>query len=83
MGAPDKENDPVTEQARVIAEAALKLTPTERAELVERILASITPGNLAAEQAQSAEAAERVAAYRRGEIDACDLDEALARYKER
>jgi len=58
-------------QAREVLAEALKLPPTERAELVEQILSSFEfPDREKVEQLWSREAEDRVSAYERGEIGA-------------
>jgi putative addiction module component (TIGR02574 family) len=50
----------------------------ERLELVERVLASVAPSRPAIDAAWAAEAAERMAAYDRGEVETFDADDVLA-----
>lgn len=60
-----------------------KLTPEERFELVERILAnahSVDPANDAAWQS---EARDRLEGWRRGELASRPLDDALAKHAKR
>ena len=63
-----------------IEAAALQLTPTERAHLAERLLVSLEEDDeiLAA---WIEEAERRADAFDRGEMDAIDFDESIARLK--
>jgi putative addiction module component (TIGR02574 family) len=56
-----------------------KLTPTERAELVDDLLTDLAEPDVALEASWVAEAADRLAAYDRGEIKGITLNELLAR----
>ena len=62
---------------RLAGEAAL-LTATERAELIDEIMQSLDAPEPANDAAWAREAADRLEAFRRGEIDSVGLDEALA-----
>lgn len=56
-------------QARDILAEALKLSPIERAELVEQILASFPfPDRKAIDERWAAEAEDRIEAFERGQI---------------
>ena len=63
-----------------IEAAALQLAPTERAHLAERLLVSLDEDDeiLAS---WVAEAERRGEAYERGEMEAIDFDESIARLK--
>lgn len=65
-----------------IEAAALRLTPTERVRLAERLLASLDERDeiLAS---WVAEAERRGEAYERGEMEAIDFDESIANLKAR
>jgi putative addiction module component (TIGR02574 family) len=58
-----------------------RLTLKERVELVDELLSDLAEPDAALEAGWSAEAAERLAAYDRGEIKGVSLDELLARRK--
>lgn len=60
-----------------VMEAAERLAPDERIELVERILQSVDPVSSAVDSAWVAEAKERIAAYERGEVETFDADEVI------
>lgn len=60
-------------------EAARKLSPDERIELADLLYADTVAPDAEWEQAWAAEAQQRIAAYRRGEIGSVDADEMHAR----
>lgn len=63
---------------RILAEA-LNLPPVERAELVERILASFTfPERKKVDTAWAAEVEDRIDAFDRNEIDSLGASEVIA-----
>ena len=71
----------MTESTKNLSVEARKLTPAERLDLVDDILASLDepdPGN---DQLWAKEAEDRLAAYRRGEIEAISIEEVLAKYR--
>ena len=71
----------MTKQTRDLAEQAAKLTPSERIALVEEILASVPTDDAAWKAAWAKEAADRTAAYDRGEMVAADSEDVLAKLK--
>ena len=71
----------MTDAAKTLSAQARKLSPTERIELVDDILASLDEPDQAIERLWAKEAEERLAAYRRGEIKALALEEVLAKYR--
>jgi putative addiction module component (TIGR02574 family) len=67
-------------QAREILIEALKLSPIERAELVEQILTSFSfPDRKAIDDRWAAEAEDRIEAFERGEIHSKPADEVFGR----
>lgn len=58
--------------AKELASLAAKLPPSDRLQLVETILATLDKPDPAIEAAWAAEAEERLAAFRRGELAAVD-----------
>lgn len=64
-----------------IEEDARKLGPVERLALVDAILNSLDEPDQEIDQLWSQEAEGRLAAYRRGEIQATPLNEVLAKYR--
>ena len=71
----------MTSQAKELMALATALTPDERITLVEEILSSLDQPDEAMDRLWAKEAEDRLAAYRRGEIKAVDLDEVLAKYR--
>ncbi len=63
-----------------ILQEALALSPQDRAEVLERLLASFqTPPDPSFDQLWAKEAEDRLDAYDRGELSAVPADEVLAR----
>ncbi len=73
----------MNEHVKKLAEQASLLPPSDRAELVEGILQSLDAADPNLDRLWADEARDRLAAYRRGEIEALDFDEALARHANR
>ncbi len=68
----------MTSQSQKILNEALDLSPLERAELVEQILASFEfPARKDIDAAWAQEAEERIDAYERGEIGTTPSDEVI------
>jgi putative addiction module component (TIGR02574 family) len=71
----------MTEAAKNLSIQARKLTPAERLELVDDLLTSLDEADPDIEALWAKEAADRLAAYRRGEITAVSLQDVLAKYR--
>ena len=71
----------MTEAAKELSAKARKLSPAERLELVDDLLASLDEADAQIDRLWAKEAEERLAAYRRGEIKAVPLREVLAKYR--
>jgi len=71
----------MTETAKTLSERARRLSPEDRIELVDDILASLDEPDPNIDRLWAKEAEERLAACRRGEIKAVPLREVLARYR--
>lgn len=71
----------MTDAAKELSEKARKLSPAERVELVDDLLASLDEPDPQIDRLWAKEAEERLAAYRRGEIKAVKLQEVLAKYR--
>jgi len=71
----------MTKVAKNLSAEARKLSPTDRLELVDEILASLDEPDPAIDRQWAREAEERLVAYRRGEIKAVPLEEVLAKYR--
>ncbi len=65
----------MTLATKEIAFLAAKLPPSDRLQLVETILATLDKPDVEISTAWAAEAADRLAAYRRGELAAVDESE--------
>jgi len=76
-----QEINAMTEAAKDLSAKARKLSPAERLELVDDLLASLDEPDPQIDQLWAKEAEERLAAYRRGEIKAVPLQEVLAKYR--
>ena len=60
-----------------LLEKALNLAPTEKAELIDRLLSSLDRPDKEIDKLWSKEAEDRIEAYERGEIRALTLKEVL------
>ena len=63
-----------------LSASARDLSPAERLELVDQILASLDETDPAIDKLWALEAEDRLAAYRRGEIRAIPLADVLSKY---
>ncbi|MBE9138820.1 addiction module protein [Nodosilinea sp. LEGE 07088] len=67
----------------LLKEAALKLSPFERAQLIDALWQSLDPAEQAEiDAAWLEESQDRLAAYRQGEVEAVDGESALASLRE-
>jgi putative addiction module component (TIGR02574 family) len=64
-----------------ILKKALNLKPSEKAELVDKLLASLDKPDKEMDKLWAKEAEARIDAYERGEIKAVTLQEVLEKYK--
>ena len=71
----------MTDAAKNLSSQARKLSPAERLELVDDLLASLNEGDPKLDALWVKEAEDRLAAFRRGEIKAIPLQEVLANYR--
>ena len=71
----------MTDAAKQLSRQARTLSPNERLELVDDLLASLDEGDAKFDALWAREAEDRLAAYRRGEIKAIPLQEVLAKYR--
>jgi putative addiction module component (TIGR02574 family) len=69
--------------ARALSDAARNLSPDERLELVDQILESLDEPNSELDVLWAKEADDRLAAYRRGDLQAIPMTEVLAKYPRR
>lgn len=68
-------------KAKALGEQARELSPQDRITLVEDVLDSLDQADPAIDRLWAKEAGERLAAYRRGEISARDLNDVIAKYR--
>ncbi|MBA4326752.1 MAG: addiction module protein [Polaromonas sp.] len=71
----------MSQTAEALSAQALQLPPDERLALVEHLLDSLDVPDASLEALWTAEANDRLAAYRRGEIRAIPLSDVLAKYQ--
>jgi putative addiction module component (TIGR02574 family) len=71
----------MSERAKTLGQQARELTPPERLALVEDLLDSLDRADPRIDSLWVKEANERLAAYRRGELAAKDLNEIVAKYR--
>ena len=73
----------MNERIKKLTEQASLLPPIERAELVEGILESLDATDPNLDELWADEAKNRLAAYRRGGLEALDFDETLGKHASR
>jgi len=71
----------MSETAKKLIREARKLSPEERLQLVDDVLASLHDSDASIDKLWSKEAEDRLAAYRRGDLKAIPLQEVLAKYR--
>jgi putative addiction module component (TIGR02574 family) len=71
----------MNDETRTLSRKAKALTPSERVALVEDVLDSLDAVDPTVDQLWAAEAADRLAAYRRGDLAAKDLGDVVAKYR--
>jgi putative addiction module component (TIGR02574 family) len=71
----------MTDAAKKLSAAARALSAEDRLKLVEDLLESLDVPDEAIDRLWAQEAQDRLAAYRRGEIEASGLSEILAKYR--
>ena len=70
-------------KTKALSEQARKLTPEERLALVEDLLDSLHPTDAEIDRLWAEESRDRLAAYRRGEIEAISFEEVLNNLRRR
>jgi putative addiction module component (TIGR02574 family) len=73
----------MNDHVKKLTEEAAKLSPDDRAELVEGILDTLVPTSPEVDERWRIEALDRYAAYKRGEIPTVDFDEVLGMHRQR
>ena len=71
----------MTDDAKVLSRKAQALSPNDRIALIEEVLESLDRPDPAIERRWAKEAADRLAAYRRGELSTRDLSDIAAKYR--
>ena len=69
----------MTEQTQILLEQARRLSPAERAQLADELLATLDQPDAKITAQWAEEAERRLSAYERGEIQAIDAEEVFAR----
>ncbi len=64
-----------------ILKEALNLTPTEKAELIDKLLSSLDEPDKELDDLWAKEAEDRIEAYEQGKIKALSIKEILKKYK--
>ena len=72
---------PMNEDAKLLSRRAQTLSPNDRIALVEEVLESLDRPDPSVERLWAQEAADRLAAYRRGELSGRDLGDIAAKYR--
>ena len=67
--------------SQAIIEQAKQLSALEKIEVVDALLASVDKPDAEVDKQWANEAEDRLAAYRRGEVKALDLNQVLAKYR--
>lgn len=71
----------MNEKTKLLGEQARALSPHERIALIEDVLDSLDRADPNVDRLWAQEAADRLAAYRRGELEAKDLRAVIAKYR--
>ena len=71
----------MSSKGKTLVEQACALPPHERITLIEDVLDSLDRSDPDIDQMWAREARERLAAYRRGELAAKDLNKIVAKYR--
>jgi putative addiction module component (TIGR02574 family) len=67
--------------SKEILKEALNLTPTEKAELIDKLLISLDKPDKELDDLWAGEAEDRIDAYEQGKIKALSIQEVLEKYK--
>jgi putative addiction module component (TIGR02574 family) len=73
----------MNEKVKALSLEARKLTPAERAELIDELLASLDQPDPTIDVLWAKEAEDRLAAYDRGEMAAHDITEVVSKLRAR
>jgi putative addiction module component (TIGR02574 family) len=83
MGIVGSEEESMSERTKDLERQVLELSPAERLELVDEILASLDRPDEFVNALWYREAEDRLAAYRRGEIKTVSVEEVIAKHRSR
>jgi len=67
--------------SKEILKEALNLTPTEKAELIDKLLSSLEKPDKELDELWAGEAEDRIDAYEQGKIKALTIQEVLEKYR--
>jgi putative addiction module component (TIGR02574 family) len=67
--------------SKEILNKAITLSPSDRAELVDKLILSLDKPDGELDKLWAEEAESRLAAYKRGELKAISVEEVIAKYK--
>lgn len=67
--------------SKEILKEALALSPAEKADLVDKLILALDKPDAELDKLWAEEAESRLAAYKRGELGAISIEEALSKYK--
>jgi len=73
--------DEMNAKTKALSEQARKLTPEERAELIDDLMSSLDPVDPEIDRLWAEEARDRLDAYLRGEMQATTFEEILKKYR--
>jgi putative addiction module component (TIGR02574 family) len=73
----------MNQKVKALSLEARKLTPTERAELIDELMASLDQPDPAIDELWAKEAEDRLAAYDRGEMEVHDITQVVAKLRSR
>jgi putative addiction module component (TIGR02574 family) len=71
----------MNDETKTLSRKARTLSPNERVALVEDVLESLDTADPETDKLWAREAADRLAAYRRGDLSAKDISEIAAKYR--
>jgi hypothetical protein len=78
-----KDNSMMNEKVKALSQEARKLSPAERAELIDELIASLDRPDAALDALWAREAEERLAAHDRGEMVVHEISDVVAKLRAR
>ena len=73
----------MNEKVKALSQEARKLSPAERAELIDELITSLDRPDPAIDELWTKEAEDRLAAYDRGEMGTHDISQVVAKLRTR